>query len=289
MRFSELLKLSGLDKYAVLKQDGDLDKFSPLVKSDIEEKWCVFLKSSDYIGSLSDRVGVVITTEEIGEQLDPHRYGICISSEPRGLFFELLDVFERNRIVSRRTEIGFGCQISDSAKIAKNNVKIGNNVVIGDNTMIEEGTIIEDDTVINSGCLIGAQNYLLYSFGGKNKQVMCRGNTFIGKNSIILHDSIIGRAAYDYDSTIIGDRCKIGIHVGIGHNSKIGNDVGINSACNIAGNVHIGDGAVLYMACTVLNRLNIGEKAVINAGSVVVKDVSAGEKWMGNPARKLIK
>ena len=87
--------------------------------------------------------------------------------------------------------------------------------------------------------------------------------------------------------TVIGDGCKIGNGVNIGHDTRIGEHTLIIAGALIAGWVRIGTGVKIWQGAIVKNGIRIGDGAQIGMGSVVLKDVPTKEVWAGNPARRV--
>ena len=134
------------------------------------------------------------------------------------------------------------------------------------------------------------------------------------EDNVIGHRVTVYSYCNIYNTSVIGDDCKIGSYTEIS-GAWIGNRVTIGAMCFIPSFVEIQDGAwigprvtfcndkyppsgawskvtikegaVLGAAVTVLPGVTIGKNAVIGAGATVTCDVPANEIWAGVPARKL--
>ncbi|HEY5656551.1 MAG TPA: DapH/DapD/GlmU-related protein [Myxococcota bacterium] len=99
----------------------------------------------------------------------------------------------------------------------------------------------------------------------------------IGPCSTIMRGSV--------GDTVIGDGCKIGNGVNIGHDTRIGRNTLIVAGAQIAGWVRIGERVRIWQGAMIKNGVRIGDGAQIGMGAVVLNDVRAGETWVGSPAR----
>lgn len=287
VKISDLLQQYGLSKEAKVIRDYAFDNFAKATTA-VDGKKCVFVADKKYLNGLDSSVAMVITTEEIAD-LVSEGIGVCLSDNPRGLFFELLSVYEKGKGLSKfDTVIGNNCDISSTAIISPYNVVIGNNVKIDDFVIIRPNTTIGDNVTIQSGAKIAEQDFNVYQYKGVTKQVYHSGKVVIGSNVLISSGVLIGQALYSYGKTAVGDNCFIGAGTCIGHNTEI------DSSCEICGNsmlggyCKIGKDVKIFMTVTIANTVKVGDKAVINMGSVVVRDVLDGKTMFGNPAREIV-
>lgn len=287
VKISDLLQQYDLSKEAKVIRDYDFDNFARATTA-VDGKKCMFVADKKYLKGLDSSVAMVITTEEIADLLSED-IGVCLSDNPRGLFFELLSVYEKGEGLSKfDTVIGNNCDISSTAIISPYNVVIGDNVKIDDFVIIRPNTTIGDNVTIQSGAKIAEQDFNVYQYKGVTKQVYHNGKVVIGSNVLISSGVLIGQALYSYGKTAVGDNCFIGAGTCIGHNTEI------DSGCEICGNSmlggysKIGKDVKIFMTVTIANTVKVGDKAVINMGSVVVRDVLDGKTMFGNPAREIV-
>ena len=287
IKISNLLQQHGLSKDVEVIRDSDFDNFARATTA-VYGKKCVFVADKKYLDGLDSSVSMVITTEEIAS-LVSNDIGVCVCDNPRGLFFELLSVYEKGEGLKKfDTIIGTNCNISSTAIISPYNVEIGDNVKIDDFVIIRPNTIIGDNVTIQSGAKIAEQDLNVYRYKGVTKQVYHSGKVIIGSNVLISPGVLIGQGLYSYGKTAIGDNCFIGAGTCIGHNTEI------DSGCEICGNsmlggyCKIGKDVKIFMTVTIANTVKVGNKAVINMGSVVVRDVLDGKTMFGNPAREIV-
>lgn len=263
-------------------------KFFARATSKINDTKCLFVGSVKYVNNIDDNTKMVITNPETFEKLRDMKCGFCVTDQPRNLFFQLMDEYER-KLASElpQTVIGKDCHISKLASIASNGVIIGDRVTIEDFVRIEPNTVIGDDSVICAGAKIGVQAFNIYEYANMSKRLFHGGKTIIGNNVLISHNTVIEQALYWYMSTIIGDNTKIDANVLIGHNDHIGERCDITAGANIAGFVTVGNDTVIRVGVSVANGLRIGNNAHIGIGAVVVRNVRDNANMFGNPAKDL--
>lgn len=248
---------------------------------------CTFLCDEKFIKNIDGSISMLITDESIYKNnMDFLKdFGICISSDPKGLYFELLNEYESTRSrESFKTKIGKNVRINPTAIISDHNVIIGDNCMIDDFVKIEPNVTIGNDTVIQVGTVIGVQDYNLYDYDGVSKQIYHNGETIIGNNCFIGCHCVIGQALYSYGKTMIGDHAKINHGVLIGHNDAIGENAKICKGTMLAGYVTTGKNCFFGIGAMVRNGISIGENVTVGMGSVVTKSVSSGLTVIGNPA-----
>lgn len=251
---------------------------------------CIFISDKKYLREIDPTVSMVITTESIAKLLDKDGdIGVCVSENPRGLFFELMSTYENGEGLEKfETRIGKNCDISKTAIISPYNVIIGDNVQIGDYVVIHPNTTIGDCVTIQTGAKIAEQDFNVYSYHGIKKRVYHSGHVVIGSNVLISPGVFVGQAMYSYGKTFIGDNCFIGANIVIGHNTEIqsGCEVCANSA--LGGYCKIGENTKIFMTVTVANATTVGKNVTVNMGSVVIRNIPDGKTVFGNPAREII-
>ena len=248
---------------------------------------CTFLCDDNFIKNIDDTISMIITSDSIYKKnIDSLKdFGICISSDPKGLYYELLNEYESARIrKSFKTKIGKNVRISSTAIISDHNVIIGDNCIIADFVKIGPNVTIGNDTVIQIGTVIGVQDYNLYEYDGVSKQIYHSGETIIGDNCFIGCNCVIGQALYSYGKTIIGNHAKINHGVLIGHNDAIGENVKICEGTMLAGYVTTGKNCFFGVGAMVRNGISLGENVTVGMGSVVTKSFGDNLTVIGNPA-----
>lgn len=285
-RISDLIEKSNvINEQVLIYNEKDFSYFARMT-TPISDK-CSFLCDEKYVKNLDKSIKMVITNEKLYNQNKESlkNYGVCISANPKGLYFELLNEYETaNKRPLFDTQIGKNVRIASTAIISPHNVIIGDNCVIDDFVKIEPNVEVGCNTVIQTGSVIGIQDYNLYDYEGVTKQIYHNGQTFIGKNCFIGCHCVIGQALYSYGKTIVGDHAKINHGVLIGHNDNIGEDAKICKGAMLAGYVSTGKHCFFGVGAMVRNDIALGDNVTVGMGSVVTKNFESGVTIVGNPA-----
>lgn len=183
--------------------------------------------------------------------------------------------------------IGSHSIVGEGNSIAPN-VYIGKNVVIGEGCMIEPNVRIGNNTILGNnicigfGSVIGSNSFYHYLDKGL-KEFSGIGRTIIQNNVNVGNNTTIQRGTFS--DTIIGEGCKIGNSVDIGHDVHIGKGCKIVSQTGIAGGVKIGDDVLIYGQVGIANDVVIGDSVTIMAKSLVTKNINSYETISGIYAR----
>jgi len=77
-------------------------------------------------------------------------------------------------------------------------------------------------------------------------------------------------------------------HIGLGHDSRIGNYNCLMPAVRISGNVEIGNENFFGMESGVIPGKRVGNGVRVGAGSIIMRNAKDNECYVGNPAKKLV-
>ncbi|MCQ2225517.1 MAG: acyl-ACP--UDP-N-acetylglucosamine O-acyltransferase [Paludibacteraceae bacterium] len=149
--------------------------------------------------------------------------------------------------IDKDVEIGDGCQIMSHATILSG-ARIGKNVRIFPGAVI---SAIPQDL----------------KFKGEVTTAV------IGDNTTIRECATVNRGTASKGTTIVGSNCLIMAYSHIAHDCKLGNNIIIGNASQIAGEVVIDDWAILSGSVLVHQFSHIGSHVIIQGGSRVGKDV----------------
>lgn len=252
----------------------------------LEQPFLTFMENPKYINKISKYAVCVLCKRELMYALPHEIQGIFITDHPKELFHQIHNMLSlkddyRQQIGANR--VGDGCQISDTARIASQNVVIGNRTIIEDHVVIGENVVIGDDCIIHSGAVIGGK---AFTFARASRDRILGladlGQVIIGDRVEIFSLTHIARGILPTDKTVVESDSKIDALVHIGHGAKIGRRTLIAASALISGNVKIGNDCWVGVNATISNRIIIGNKARVSLGSVVTKDVKEGETVTGN-------
>ena len=219
--------------------------------------------------------------------------------EPKSPLFE--EAISKNAyihptaIIGENCRIGPGCYIGPNVKLAEGvtlypNVTILDDCTVGRQTIFYPGTVVRERSQIGAFCIfhnnvsIGADGfgYRPAEDGNGLVKIVHIGNVIIGNGVEIGANSCVDRAKFD--STIIGDGCKIDNLVQIAHNCILGRCCIMAGNSGLAGSVTLGDGVVIGGSASIKDHTTIHSGAVVAAGYGVINDVAAGKTVLGYPA-----
>ena len=184
--------------------------------------------------------------------------------------------------IGKNTNIGRNTIISPNVFI-DNDVIIGKNCYIEPNVHIGNGTIIKDNVYIGSGSSIGSKSFYLYYEDGDLKEFIGTGVVVINSGVCIGNGVTIQRGTFS--NTNIGENCKIGNLIEIGHDVYIGRNCKIVSQTGIASNVKVGDYVQIYGQVGIANNISIGNNVTIHARAMVTKNICDNQSISGVYAR----
>jgi len=278
-----LKKIQSIMDYNIVREK--TIKYLALSASNIDDDACIFIDNIKYITDIESNVRMIITTNELATLLTDTQYGICVTKDPRVLFFELHNLLGSNSNYIRKkiaTQIGQNCSISNLASISDYNVKIGNNVIIEEFVVIRENTEIEDDVIIRAGVVIGGEGYEFKRTDKYITGVKHLGGVKIGQGVEIQYNTCVDKAVYPWDDTIIGEYSKIDNLVHIAHAVKISSNVMIVALSGIGGRTVIKEDTWIGFGAIITNGIEIGTNSRANMGSVVTKSIPDNSSYSGN-------
>jgi len=207
--------------------------------------------------------------------------------------------------------ISAGATIASSAAIGagtaiSHNVSVMENASIGTNCTIYPGVFIGPDSVVGDDCIL-YPNVVIYDRCRVGNRVIIQANATVGEDGfgfathkgvhhkiphicgVIVEDDVelgagsaIERGAME--DTIIGQGCKIGDSVVIGHGTKVGPYCLLVPQVGIAGSTTLGHHCVAAGQVGIGGHLNIGNGVMIGGQSGVGDDVEDGTILWGSPA-----
>ena len=169
-------------------------------------------------------------------------------------------------IVSPEANISEGVEIGPYTIIGPD-VNIGKNTIVGPHVVIDAHTDIGESCRIFQFASIGALPQDLKFRGEKTRVIIGNYNTI--REFATIHQA----TSADIGVTIIGDRNLLMAYTHVAHNCKLGNNIILSNAVNLAGHIHIEDFAIIGGMSGVHQFTRIGAHAFIGGASGVTKDV----------------
>ena len=180
--------------------------------------------------------------------------------------------------------------ISPKATIGKN-VEIGPYTVIGSDVQIGKDTVVGPHAVIEGPTKIGS-NCRIFQFaaiGAPPQDLKFEGEkcpVIIGDNNTIREFVTIHRAtSSDIGMTFIGDNNLLMAYCHVAHNCKLGNNIVMANAANMAGHIHVEDYAIIGGLSGAHQFTRIGCHSMISGTSAVNQDVPPYVIVAGNHAK----
>lgn len=201
--------------------------------------------------------------------------------------------------IAKTAKIGKACIINDGAIICDdavigdnaviylgvfigNNVKIGDNCILYPNAVIYDGCRLGNNVIINANATIGKDGYGYATHKGKHYKIPQVGVVVIENDVEIGANCCLQRGAIE--DTVIGEGCKFGDLINIGHGVKIGAHCLLVGQIGIAGSTTIGHHCVIAAQVGIVGHIKIGNLVKIAAQAGVINDVPDGAAIAGTPA-----
>ncbi|MDE6197714.1 MAG: acyl-ACP--UDP-N-acetylglucosamine O-acyltransferase [Muribaculaceae bacterium] len=162
--------------------------------------------------------------------------------------------------------------------------KIGDNVVIGPfvtidrNVEIGEGTMMGSSVTILEGARIG-RNCKIFPgavVGAVPQDLKFRGEdtlAIVGDNTTLRECVTINRGTAAKGRTVVGSNCLIMAYCHVAHDCRVGNNVIMSNATQLAGEVEVDDFAIIGGGSLVHQFCHIGCHVMVQGGSLVNKDI----------------
>ena len=167
--------------------------------------------------------------------------------------------------------------VHPDAKIG-NNVKIGNftniyeDVEIGDNCEIHgnvtiyPGARIGDGVKIWPGAVVAGQPQDLKFHGEKTY-------AYVGDGTVLRECVTIHRGTASKGKTVVGQNCLIMAYNHVAHDCRLGNNIIMSNACQLAGEVVVDDCAVIGGGSLIHQFCHLGAYIMVQGGALVNKDI----------------
>jgi|TARA_B110000881_G_C18516479_1_gene485161 UDP-3-O-[3-hydroxymyristoyl] glucosamine N-acyltransferase len=192
-------------------------------------------------------------------------------------------------------KIGAFCYVGKGVVIGSGstlypNVNIFDDTTVGENCVFWSGTVVRENSVIGNNCIfhinasIGADGFGFRPApdGSGLIKLPHIGNVVIGNDVEIGANTCIDKAKFN--STILGDGCKIDNLVQIAHNCILGKSCVMSGSSGLAGSVVLGDGVMIGGGAKIKDHVTLGSGVSVGACSGVISDFSDGKSILGYPA-----
>ncbi|HHS50280.1 MAG TPA: acyl-ACP--UDP-N-acetylglucosamine O-acyltransferase [candidate division Zixibacteria bacterium] len=168
--------------------------------------------------------------------------------------------------------------------VVESEVELGDGVVVGPHSFIQSGAIIGEGTEVGSSvwisgfARIGKANKIFHgaSIGAPPQDLKFGGeitSAEIGDNNTIREFVTINRGTSATGRTIVGSNNLIMAYVHVAHDCKVGNNIVMANAVNMAGHVTIEDFVVLGGLLPIHQFCRIGSHSMVGTGARIVQDI----------------
>jgi len=271
-----------------------------------QEEHISFLANRKYEKQLqTTRAGAVIVAKETNAPVS-----LLIVADPYYAFSKVVVLLHGHRkhkdigvspraSIAESAQIGADCHIHDFATIADDvkigdrcivypcvhigeGVEIGDDCIIYANAAIYEGCRIGRRVIINANSTIGVDGFGYATHEGVHHKIPQIGGLVIEDDVEI--GSCCGVERGTLDDTVIGQGCKLGDLVTIGHGTKMGAHCLLVAQVGIAGSTTLGHHCVIGGQVGIVGHITIGNNVTIGAQAGVVNSIPDGETVLGAPA-----
>jgi UDP-N-acetylglucosamine acyltransferase len=180
-------------------------------------------------------------------------------------------------LISSQATLGNNIEVGPYA-IINDDVEIGENCTIGPHANIYNGARIGDRVKIFQGASVAnLPQDLKYA----NEETYL----YIGNNSVIREFATLHKGTVATGKTTIGANCLLMAYTHVAHDCRIGNNVIVSNASQIAGHVNIEDTVIIGGISAIHQFGKIGQHSMLGGGSMANADVPPYCLTSGYPAR----
>jgi UDP-3-O-[3-hydroxymyristoyl] glucosamine N-acyltransferase len=183
--------------------------------------------------------------------------------------------------IADEARVGSGCIIYPGVYIGEG-AQVGNDCIIYSNVTIYDGSRIGHRVIINANSTIGEDGFGYATHKGAHYKIPQIGIAVIADDVEI--GTCCGIERGTLGDTVIGQGCKLGDLVAIGHGAKIGAHCLLVAQVGIAGSTTLGHHCVVGGQVGIVGHLNIGNGVTIAAQAGVINNVPDGQVILGAPA-----
>jgi len=159
---------------------------------------------------------------------------------------------------------------------------VGPRVTVGDGTTLAAHVVLERNVKLGAGVKVGYGTVI----GNDPQDLKYQGEDTwveVGDNTILREYCTLNRGTVATGKTTVGQRCFLMSYVHVAHDCRIGDDVIMANAVQMAGHVVVEDQAIISGLVPIHQFVRIGTFAFVGGGSRVNQDVPPFTKAVGNP------
>ena len=183
--------------------------------------------------------------------------------------------------ISDGARIKDGCIVYSGAYIGRD-VQIGNDCIIYPNVAIYDGCKIGNHVIINANTAIGEDGFGYATHKGIHHKIPQNGTVIIEDDVEI--GACCGIERGTLSDTVIGQGCKLGDLVTIGHGTRIGPHCLLVAQVGVAGSTNIGHHCTVGGQVGIVGHITIGNNVTIGAQAGVINSIPDNKVVLGAPA-----
>jgi UDP-3-O-[3-hydroxymyristoyl] glucosamine N-acyltransferase len=183
--------------------------------------------------------------------------------------------------IADEARLGDGCIIYPNVHIGRG-VLIGNDCIIYPNVVIYDGSRIGNRVIINANTTVGEDGFGYASHKGIHHKIPQIGTVVIEDEVEI--GACCGIERGTLGDTVVGQGCKVGDLVAVGHGSKIGSHCLLVAQVGIAGSTTLGHHCIVGGQAGIVGHITIGNNVTIGAQAGVTNNIPDGKVVLGSPA-----
>jgi acyl-[acyl-carrier-protein]--UDP-N-acetylglucosamine O-acyltransferase len=145
-------------------------------------------------------------------------------------------------------------------------VEIGDGTWVGPNVTIMDGARIGKNCKFFPGAVISA---IPQDLKYKGEKTYC----YIGDGTTIRESGTVNKGTIASGETFVGKNCLLMAFTHIAHDCHVGDNVIMSNAATLAGHIVVDDWAIIGGLAAVLQFVHIGAHVMISGGAMVNKDI----------------
>jgi UDP-N-acetylglucosamine acyltransferase len=157
-------------------------------------------------------------------------------------------------------------------------VRIGAGTVVGPDVFIERDTTLGAGCSVHKGAVLGTAPQDLKYAGEETRLV-------VGDRTVIREYATLNRGTNASGLTSVGNDCLLMAYTHVAHDCRLGDQVILSNAVNMAGHVEIDDWVIVGGLTPIHQFVRIGAHAFVGGGSRISQDVAPYCRVAGSPPK----